>query len=48
MDKVTDKATYQDAFQKPEGIVHVLMDGQFALRGGVQTDRRLGRILLKK
>ena len=48
MDAVTDKATYQDPFQKPEGIVHVLMDGQFALRSGVQTEKRLGKILLKK
>ena len=48
MDTVTDKATYQDPFQKPEGIIHVLMDGQFALRDGVQTEKRLGKMLLKK
>ena len=48
MDTVTDKATYQDPFQKPEGIIHVLMDGQFALRNGAQTEKRMGKILLKK
>ncbi|MBQ3578423.1 MAG: amidohydrolase family protein, partial [Firmicutes bacterium] len=48
MEKVTDKATYTDPFQKPEGIVHVLMDGQFAVKDGVQTEKRLGKILLRK
>ena len=48
MDTVADKATYQDPFQKPEGIIHVLMDGQFALRNGAQTEKRMGKILLKK
>lgn len=47
-DRVTDKATYENPFQKPEGIVHVLMDGKFALRNGVQTEQRLGKILLKR
>ena len=45
---VTDKATYVDPFQKPEGIVHVIMDGKFAIKDGVQTEERLGKILLKK
>lgn len=48
IERVTDKATYEAPFQKPEGIVHVLMDGQFALRDGAQTDKRLGKMLLKK
>lgn len=44
---ITDKATYQEPFQKPEGIVHVIMNGQFALYDGKQTDKRLGSLILK-
>ena len=47
-EKVTDKATYENPFQKPEGIHHVFMAGQAALLHGEQTDARLGRFLLKK
>jgi len=48
MDIVTDTATYTDPFRKPEGIVHVIMDGRFAIRDGAQTGERPGHILLKK
>jgi len=48
METVTDRATYTDPFQKPEGIVHVIVDGRFAIRDGVQTEERPGQILLKK
>ena len=46
-EKVSDKATYENPFQKPEGIHHVFMAGQAALLHGEQTDARLGRFLLK-
>lgn len=45
---VADTATYQEPFQKPIGVHHVLMDGRFAIKNGVQTADRLGKILLKK
>ena len=45
---VSDTATYDDPFQKPLGIRHVIMNGQFALRDGVQTDARLGDYLIKR
>jgi len=48
MNTVTDKATYADPFQKPEGIAHVLLNGRFAIRNGSQTDARPGKIVLKK
>jgi len=48
MEKVTDKATYVNPFQKPEGIIHVIMNGEFAIKNGSQTEKRLGQILLKK
>lgn len=44
---VGDTATYEDPFQKPEGICHVFMAGEPALLDGKQTEKRLGRFLLK-
>lgn len=45
---VRDHGDYKDPIQKPEGICHVLMEGQFALENGVQTEARLGKFILKK
>lgn len=45
---VGDKATYENPFQKPEGICHVFMAGEPALLNGEQTEKRLGRFLLKE
>lgn len=45
---VTDHATFENPFQKPEGICHVFMEGEAALLNGVQTEKRLGHFLLKK
>lgn len=45
---VRDEATYLESVVKPRGIAHVLISGNFALRNGVQTDARLGRVLLHK
>lgn len=47
-DTVSDKATYENPFQKPEGIVHVFMGGEPALLYGRQTEKRLGQFILKK
>ncbi|MEA5040094.1 MAG: D-aminoacylase [Clostridiaceae bacterium] len=44
---ITDTATYDEPFQKPIGICHVLIGGQFALRDGEQTAARLGNYLKK-
>jgi N-acyl-D-amino-acid deacylase len=44
---VSDKAEYDDPFRAPEGIVHVIMEGKFALRDGHQLPARLGSYLLK-
>jgi N-acyl-D-amino-acid deacylase len=46
--KVTDKATYDNPFQKPVGIEHVFIGGKPALFNGEQTDLRLGQFILKK
>lgn len=45
---VTDKATYDNPFQKPVGIEHVFMSGQPALLHGQQTEHRLGQFILKE
>lgn len=47
-ERITDKASYLNPFEKPEGIAYVLMDGRIALEKGVQTEARLGKLLLKK
>lgn len=45
---IGDTATYADPFQKPIGMNHVIMNGGFALRDGVQTNLRLGDYLLRR
>ncbi|UCH11024.1 MAG: amidohydrolase family protein, partial [Fidelibacterota bacterium] len=42
-----DKATYQQPHQYSDGTVHVLVNGQFALRDGKHTGRLSGRPLLR-
>lgn len=45
---VADKATYENPFQKPEGIYHVFLGGEAALLNGEQTEKRLGQFILNK
>lgn len=45
--KIKDRATYQDPHQFPEGIVHVIVNGEFVVREGEQNRRLPGRILRK-
>ena len=44
-DKIIDKAGYQDPHQYPDGIHHVIVNGEFAVRDGKQTDARSGKVL---
>jgi N-acyl-D-amino-acid deacylase len=44
---ISDKAEYDDPFRAPAGIVHVIMEGEFALQDGCQSPARLGGYLLK-
>ncbi len=46
-EKIIDKATYQDPHRFPEGIEHVLVNGDFVVRDGEQNDELPGRILRK-
>ena len=42
---IADRATFDSPHQYPTGITHVLVNGRFALRDGVQTDTLSGRVL---
>lgn len=44
---IEDRATYENPFCKSIGIEHVIINGEFAILNSKQTDKRLGKILLK-
>ncbi len=44
-DTIADIATYEDPRQYPPGITHVIVNGEFAVEDGRQTDARPGRML---
>ncbi len=44
-DEVKDKATYEDPVQPPEGIVHVIVNGELVISDGVHTGKLVGRML---
>ncbi|WP_159944167.1 N-acyl-D-amino-acid deacylase family protein [Nocardiopsis sp. FR6] len=44
-DTVADRATYDEPRLAPEGIHHVLLNGEFTVRDGRRTDRLPGRSL---
>jgi N-acyl-D-aspartate/D-glutamate deacylase len=43
--KMIDKATYENPFQKPEGVHYVLVNGVTAFREGEYTGKLAGRVL---
>jgi N-acyl-D-amino-acid deacylase len=44
-ENVCDTATFSDPQRLPEGILHVLVNGRFALRDGKITGETPGRVL---
>jgi N-acyl-D-amino-acid deacylase len=44
-DTVIDNATYENSRVGPNGIPHVIVNGQFAVRDGQHTGSRSGRAL---
>lgn len=44
-DTILDKGTFTDPIQYPEGISHVLVNGQIAVKNGEHTGKRAGRVL---
>lgn len=47
LERVRDLATYEKPQQLAEGMVHVLVNGRFAIRDGAFTDERAGRVLVR-
>lgn len=47
LEQVRDRATYTQPQQLAEGMVHVLVNGRFAIRDGRLTDERAGRVLAR-
>ncbi len=45
LDAVRDAATFTDPHQLSEGMIHVLVNGEFAIRDGESTGTRAGRVL---
>ncbi len=43
--RVRDRATYDDPHQMAEGMVHVLVNGRFAIRDGAFTETLAGQVL---
>lgn len=46
--RIRDNATYENPHQLAEGIVHVLVNGQFAVRDGAFTTALAGRVLRRE
>ena len=42
LDRFTDRATYDDPHQYSEGVVHVLVNGRFAIRDDEVTGELAG------
>ncbi len=45
---IRDRADYEKPFQPPEGIEHVLVNGQLVLFDGIMTGKRPGKILQRR
>jgi N-acyl-D-aspartate/D-glutamate deacylase len=45
LERIIDRSTYDDPFQYPEGIEHVIVNGQVVLDGGRHSGARPGRAL---
>jgi N-acyl-D-aspartate/D-glutamate deacylase len=43
--RVTDRATYEQPFQYPDGITAVIVNGAIALRDGTRSSMHAGRVL---
>lgn len=48
VERITDRATFEDPHQLAAGVVHVLIGGRFAVRDGAVTEARLGQVLRKQ
>jgi N-acyl-D-aspartate/D-glutamate deacylase len=46
-DSIRDRATFQDPHRYPDGVHHVLVNGQPVVENGEHTGNRPGRVLRK-
>ncbi len=46
--RIRDRATYEEPLTPPEGIVHVMVNGAFAVENGAISGRATGRVLGKE
>lgn len=46
--KIQDKATFAEPLQYPEGIAHVICNGQFLIRDGMDLHHHPGRVLTRQ
>lgn len=47
VEHLVDRATYASPRTHPEGVTHVLINGQFAVRDGAMTPTRAGQVLAR-
>jgi len=43
--RFTDRATYEDPLRLSEGVIHLLVNGTFAIQDEVITDDRAGKVI---
>ena len=48
LDRLSDLATYEEPHQLSEGMVHVLVNGEFAIRDGSPTGAMAGRVIARQ
>jgi N-acyl-D-amino-acid deacylase len=48
LDRLTDRATFTEPHQLSEGMVHVMVNGRFAVRDGEFTGELAGEVLRKR
>ena len=47
-DKIIDRATFKDCFEKNDGLNYVILDGKVVVEDGVYNGTRAGRVVLQK
>ena len=48
LDRIDERSTFLDPVQPPEGIAHVIVNGQVAAEGTRHTGAKAGRVLRRR